>query len=198
MKAIDFVGRKIGKISVLAELDPYVSPAGHRDRKFLCVCECGRQFEGRSATLRNGGKSCGCYRPNAMKHGHARKGQNTRTYRAWADMIRRCNVDVNYAGRGISVCERWLKFEAFLADMGECPRRLTIERVDNDGDYEPGNCRWATALEQAKNKRTSVKHKGITLTDAARRMGLSPAAISKRIRRGWPLADAMTTPRQRG
>lgn len=91
-------------------------------------------------------------------HGHARRGRQSDTYRCWAAMLRRCfNSNVkdfpNYGGRGITVCDRWLSFENFLADMGERPKGLSIDRVDCDGNYEPGNCRWATPKEQAANRR---------------------------------------------
>lgn len=97
-----------------------------------------------------------------LQHGHARRGRQTRTYLCWAAMLRRCYnqncADYSlYGARGITVCEHWHTFENFLADMGEKPESLTLDRIDNDGIYEPGNCRWATSKEQAANRRKARK-----------------------------------------
>ena len=89
------------------------------------------------------------------KHGHTRRGWMSPTYRAWSNMLQRVRSHPAYTDRGITVCERWRSFENFLADMGEKPDGLTLDRIDNDGNYEPGNCRWTDWSTQVKNRRPS-------------------------------------------
>lgn len=128
---------------------------------------------------------------------------DTTTYNVWVNMRQRCaNPNnprfVDYGGRGIKVCERWRSFENFLADMGERPKGMTLERRDNDGDYDPSNCRWATRVEQATNKRNNsyLTYQGETLcvADWARRLGVRAQFLRVRLARGWPVEEVLGRP----
>lgn len=125
--------------------------------------------------------------------------------RAWCGMRARCRNQNNtswhnYGGRGISVCERWQTFENFIADLGPRPSPLhSLERVNNDGNYEPGNVVWATRKEQAQNtrqvRRLSFNGETLTISDWARKLGVRVHTICTRLARGWSLERALTTPR---
>lgn len=137
----------------------------------------------------------------STKHGKT----GTRTYRIWQAMLNRCrNKNVinfeNYGGRGIKVCVRWHTFNNFLKDMGEAPLDRSIERKNNNANYNPGNCRWATRTEQARNTRRNRKitFNGVTkcLTEWAKDLGMDQASLAERLSK-WPLQQALTQPKRK-
>lgn len=195
--------RTFGRLTVVAF-------AGRRRGNSLwhCVCKCGGATRSSTNDLKTGHtNSCGCYLSERVtKHGCAGRGKMSPEYMAWSGIIQRCTNDKspnyhNYGGRGIKVCDRWLTFENFLADMGRRPPGTTIDRKNNDGNYEPGNCRWATQKEQCRNNRRNrrITFDGETLTiiEWSERTGLPFNLIRKRLHRGWPPEKIFTTPPQR-
>lgn len=176
----------------------------------LCGCGCGRATRIAKATALSKGNVKG--KPfrylrghyHQIKHGHGRAGAATGEFWTWNHMLGRCrnprNKDYrNYGGRGIRVCERWLTFAVFLADVGLRPSsEHTIERIDVNGHYEPGNVRWATLAEQSRNKRNTrwVTHEGTTLclSEWAARAGLKTATLLWRLDSGWTVEKALTAP----
>lgn len=165
------------------------------------ACDCGDTCFALGAQL-NGGKkkSCGCLQAEArrksgstIKHGHNRKDNCSPTYKVWTSMLARCRNPLapnyaRYGGSGISVCESWSSFESFLNDMGERPSlNHSIDRIDNNSGYQPGNCRWATWGEQARNRSSTVflEHDGrrMCLADWAREIGITRANMSARIKK---------------
>lgn len=193
-RLIDITGQVFERLTVIG----YVG-----NSEWLCACSCGNTTKSRGSNLRNGNmRSCGCLHKEllsqyAKEHlrrppKHGMKG--TREYRSWANMKRRCynpRTDryPHYGGRGIVVCERWRNsFENFYTDMGECPDGYTLDRIDVDGNYEPINCRWASADEQARNRSNNVmlhhNGKSMCLTDWAQYLGIEREVLRSRMRRG--------------
>lgn len=174
-----------------------------------CMCACGERVERTSRKLLNGTHhSCGCYtskRVAAMNttHGNAGSGRRTLAYKAWLSMHCRCSDSYPkrqyYKGRGISVCERWSSFENFVADMGEPPYALrSLDRINNDGNYEPSNCRWTTSKVQCNNKSNNIylTYWGFVKTcmEWSELMGVNYHLIRDRVLRGWTHERAITTP----
>lgn len=202
------IGERFGRLTVL-------SFVGSRHmwntsvRLWLCACECGATVEVAQKQLTQGStKSCGCLKKTIGElnrtHGEGGRGHVTPEYNAWMLMRRRCNAPSpaerdNYKGRGIMVCERWSSYEVFLADVGRRPTpRHSLDRINNDGNYEPGNVRWATRVEQAANKRNTklIEFSGERHVAAewGRITGIPGTAISRRLRAGWEVEKALTQP----
>jgi hypothetical protein len=204
---IDMIGRQFGRWTVLATSAPR-----RREAYWLCRCSCGAERAIQGSSLRSGGsKSCGCLSAElagdrARKYGGRCEGRSGKEYFAWSTARRRCEDKDNagwkrYGGRGIAMCPEWRdNFPQFLADMGTCPPNHSLDRRDNDGPYSPENCRWATWMQQSRNRRTNrlISHEGETLclTDWAARTGVSPQVIHWRLRRGWSVAEAFSHPRK--
>lgn len=182
------IGQVFGRYTVLA-----AAPARGGRRYWLCRCVCGVEKEVRGDALKSrNAQSCGCLADDYFK-GHRTgatgpDGKITTTYSRWAGMRKRC-LNPNdtayrfYGARGVRVCDRWNSYRKnFLADMGECPDGLTLERVDVAGNYEPGNCKWATWTEQHRNKRTSVLTESI-VGQIKRRLadGQRPCEVAKEL-----------------
>ena len=164
---VDLTGRRFGRLVVTAF-------GGKRRGRcyWVCACDCGEATHVQSDDLNSSHtRSCGCLQAEvttkrnfaSVKHGHCPKARPSPEYTTWNAMKMRCTNPRNikwplYGGRGIKVCDRWMgSFEAFLADMGPRPsRRHSIDRIDGDKNYEPGNCRWATPLEQRHNRRRAA------------------------------------------
>lgn len=180
---------------------------GPTSRVWVCRCVCGAQKLVQASHLKAGrSRSCGCEMPGPVKHGQAVGGSESKEYRAWKNMKARCGSPKNdhyvrYGGRGITVDAVWLKsFEAFFEHVGKAPSlKHSLERLDNDKGYEPGNVVWATAAQQNRNKSTNafLEVSGVrkTLEHWGQELGLDPSLISARVRRlGWSPERALTTP----
>ncbi len=193
MKKSDLTGLCVGRLVVASE-------AGidkHGRHLWRCDCACGGQVVVIATLLKTGKrKSCGCGQAAGFAaHVLNKKGKgptvaHPREYGVWSKMLRRCENSrdgsyADYGGRGIRVCERWQSFDLFIADMGRRPEATSLDRIDNDGHYEPSNCRWASSKVQARNRRSNrmgiFDGERMTVTEAAERLNVKPIVLFRRI-----------------
>jgi len=203
-REVNLNGKTFGRLTVIAK------DLKRGSRYWMCACSCGNRTSVRDDHLSLGDVvSCGCFLTEVLRkrgtHHDTQDGRVSTEYRCWSTMIQRCTNPQRkdyprYGGRGISVCERWLfSFEHFLEDMGRKPlRSLTIERIENKGDYRPGNCRWATTAEQNRNTRTNLRitidAETMCLAAWAERSGVKAPTIWRRLRSGWDPKRAIFSP----
>lgn len=199
----DITGRRYGMIVVVQPVGYTRTPCGKRLLHWLIRCDCGNERVVFRSNLDSGRtKSCGC-REGGYRHGKSTAPE----YNRWKAMRSRCYYRkgsgyANYGGRGIKVCDRWNGpdgFPNFLADMGPMPStRHTLDRIDNDGDYCPENCRWTTRKQQLRNTRINrlVTYNGETkpLAEWIEALGLNGKMVRTRIERGWSPDEAFNTP----
>lgn len=192
---------KFGMLKFLCFVEAYAVPSGQKKKRAKFLCDCGREHVADWYNVKKGyTKSCGCFQP-ARTHGHSR----TETYRIWEHVVRRglgkCHREL-YWDKGIRICERWLRYENFLEDMGLRPsKKHSVDRIDGTKGYCKENCRWATDAEQARNKCNNIRltYEGETLclTDMAVKHGLNVDTLYGRIvRMNWDVKKAIETPVQ--
>jgi hypothetical protein len=200
----NLTGRKFGRLEVKA-----LSDHRAKNNKILwhCVCDCGNETDVLAASLkRMTSQSCGCLRKEMLSQSKTTHGKSaSREMRSYSQMKQRCcnkeNKDYAFwGGKGVTICDQWLdSFENFLKDMGERPANTTLDRKNNDGNYEPNNCRWATQTEQNRNRSNS---KNITINNETKPLyvfadlfGVARTAVSQRINQyGWTIAMALLIP----
>lgn len=201
MKQKDIIGKKFGRLTVIkfSHIDK-----NKKHRYFICKCNCGNTKTICSYRLKYGyTKSCGCLRKELGKNMLTTHGMSKiKEYQTWVGIKARCinkkePAYMNYGGRGIKICDRWKNsFENFYEDMGERPKRKSLDRIDNNGNYCKENCRWATRKEQQRNTRTNImityKGKTFCAKEWAEKLNIKYPTLYYRIKSGWNIERAFT------
>lgn len=196
---LSIAGKRFGKLEVRGH-------AGTKDGKSLwyCKCDCGNTTIVKGVNLMSGAtRSCWCLRgTNNLQHGKS----NSSTYRSWAAMKTRClnkkhHLFHRYGGRGIKICKSWMRFKNFLADMGQRPKGLSLERKNNNYGYSKENCKWANRKEQARNtiqnRRLVFNGKSLCVTELSELCGVKKSTLLQRLKLGWSLRAAMIPPEKK-
>lgn len=203
-KLVDLTGQRFGRLLVKEYLGRV-----HHSSQWRCICDCGTEVVTQASGLRTGTtKSCGCWRSDRMskltlKHGEKGGDRRNRSpeYKAWDSIKQRCfNPNGRdwkwYGGKGIRISDEWrYDFRAFLSYVGRRPSpKHSIDRIDSNGHYEPGNVRWASWTEQANNRSNNRDVNGLSLKEAAAKAGIPYVTVKSRLSKGWSVQRALETP----
>lgn len=195
----DYSGSRFGRLLFVGIVERGDPPDNNHLMRF--ICDCGQEKLSRIKLVRSGRvSSCGCLARDVLVARNTRHGLSKQfpgSYKAWKDMRSRCNREnspdyVHYGARGILVCARWDDFSNFASDMGERPVGMSLDRIDVNGPYSPENCRWATAKQQANNKRSNRIFNGMTLQELAEGVGLDRSKLRYRLNSGYSIEDAVS------
>ena len=200
---IDLTGKTFGRLVVIERAEN----SKFRKARWKCQCSCGNIAIVCSDNLRKGlAKSCGCLRKESLAKRNTTHGMTkTHEYQTWARMIARCQNFTNsdfkdYGGRGIDICQEWRNdFMAFFNYIGKRPSpEHSVDRINNDGNYEPGNVKWSLPTQQANNKRynrlITINNTTMNVTEWAQKIGINPRTIFSRLQRNWPPEKAVLHP----